>query len=529
MKAITWIATLMMVLTIVQPAEARRTNRNKKGAIAATSLPAAAVRKPAAAPESEAAPSKPAAPARTPEVQAVVVVMAEQQKQIQDLREEIQRLAQGMGQTEAARQQAEQTSKEAQARATAAEVASEQSKGTVAKLDKDVAELKAELAKASTASKEEEKRLASAEGILSRFRFSGDVRMRYENFLQSYEGCDTCDMRNRARLRLRFGVESKLNEDFTSGFYLATGSFTDPISTNETLGSLFGRKTIGLDRAWISFQPKNHKWLQLTAGKWAYTWARTPLTFDNDLNPEGFSEKFSFDLKNGVVKNVTFVGTQLMFNEVASGSDSYALGGQFGSRLQLGKRLTLAPSVSVLSWTRPDAIAKGLAGKTITGNVNTNATTPDGKGYLSGFFYADYILDASVRTPWERFPVRFLLDYEKNMRAANSHDTAYWGEFTFGQTKNRNDVQFLYSYAVIEQDAVLAAFNESDLRAPTNVRQNRFSFLWQIQKNTTASYTLWLGRTLDPSLQNTSTAPGNSPGQEDPFLKRMQFDLLYKF
>ena len=39
------------------------------------------------------------------------------------------------------------------------------------------------------------------------------------------------------------------------------------------------------------------------------------MTFDSDLNPEGFSEKLSFDLHSAVLKNVTVMGMQLLFNE----------------------------------------------------------------------------------------------------------------------------------------------------------------------------------------------------------------------
>ena len=115
------------------------------------------------------------------------------------------------------------------------------------------------------------------------------------------------------------------------------------------------------------------------------------------------------------------------------------------------------------------------------------------------------------------------------------HDTAYWIEGSIGQTRNKNDLQFGYRFARIEQDALLAAFNESDLRAPTNVRQHAFFGQWQVMKNTTASYTLWVGRTLDPDLvaaggQTPSPNPnGLLPGEKEPYLKRMQFDLIYKF
>src|SRR6185503_1535013 len=121
---------------------------------------------------------------------------------------------------------------------------------------------------------------------------------------------------NRERIRARFGVEGKLAEDFIGGIFIATGVLTDPTSTNETLTNVFEKKTIGLDRGYITYNPHYFKPLSLTGGKFAYTWNRTPVTFDSDLNPEGFSEKLNFELPRvPVVKNVNFTAMQLFYNE----------------------------------------------------------------------------------------------------------------------------------------------------------------------------------------------------------------------
>ena len=80
-----------------------------------------------------------------------------------------------------------------------------------------------------------------------------------------------------------------------------------------------------------------------------------------------------------------------------------------------------------------------------------------------------------------------------------------------------------------EQDAVIASFAESDQRAPTNIIQNRFYALWKMRSNVVASYTFWYGRTLNSNLQHSVLAPGTSAGQTEPYLKRMQIDLIYSF
>ena len=120
------------------------------------------------------------------------------------------------------------------------------------------------------------------------------------------------------------------------GIYLATGTLADPSTTNETLTNFFDRKTIALDRGYITYNPVAHKWLSLTGGKFAFPWQRTSLTFDPDINPEGFDAKLSFDTHAGPIRNFTVQGMQLLLNEVTKGPDSYATGGNVSGKLDFG-------------------------------------------------------------------------------------------------------------------------------------------------------------------------------------------------
>jgi hypothetical protein len=98
-----------------------------------------------------------------------------------------------------------------------------------------------------------------------------------------------------------------------------------------------------------------------------------------------------------------------------------------------------------------------------------------------------------------------------------------------GQQKNQGDWQFGYEWRRQEADSVLAAFNESDQRAPTNILQNRFYVNYKFRKNTQFMFTDWIGRTLNTALQNSAKAKGILPGQEEPYLNRMQLDVVYTF
>ncbi len=460
--------------------------------------------------------------------------LEEQRQQIDLLKSQMQQLLDQQKQSDASVQRAQNASEQVQTAASQAEKDAAEAQRLADQAAANAVEAKTALALVNSSAEQQQKRLSALEAFSGRFRLAGDIRVRSENLLQ-----DLTPDRYRPRLRVRFGVEGKLNEDFNGGFYIATGTVNDdPVSTNNTLTQFFTRKPIGLDRGWITYQPQSHKWLQLTGGKFQATWNHAPITFDYDLNPEGFSEKLSFDTKNSMVKNVSFTGVQLAYNEVAgsnlpfsAGNDSFAYGGQASVRLQWSQRISTTFSGAGLNFTNADSILQALLARTLAGNRNTNATVTVGSQtfHASKFLYADFLADTIVRTGLERFPLRVVLDFVTNPRAASSQRDAFWGEAALGKLQEKGDIQFGYGFGRVEQDAVIASFVESEQRAPTNVLQHRIQAGWLVQKNTTLQFTGWLGRTLNRNLQNAALPPGLPAGENDPYVKRLQVDVIYKF
>ncbi len=588
-------------------------------------------------------PKKASKPAVSADVQALKDAVAAQQEQIKALADQLQQTNQQLQvtnqqfqQTQQQLQQAQQAAADAQQKANAV-AASSVSKDAVDKLNSEYADVQTTLTNNAITEQDQQKRFSGLEDAFGRFRWTGDVRVRGESFFQNYSGCTICNDRNRARVRVRFGFEGKLNEDFTGGVALASGTLGDPTTTNETLTNNFDRKTIGLDKGYITYNPVAAKWFSATAGKFAFTWARTSLTFDPDINPEGFVEKFSKDFESPVVKNVNVQFMQLLYNEVAgtstksvgvggNGRDSFAVGGQIGGRLQPLPFWTLTPSFTLLNFRYPDELLNSSAfavgatnaggsgvGTVVIGGVTTpvtvtsvtttapgegpgcatikggtsapqpasatlvggcafaangmtNSTYIDANGnahFLSNFLYADLILNNQFKTGIARLPINLLAEFEDNLNAAahpydytatgvqststvntslGSQSKAYLFDISAGQQKKKNDFQIGYSFEREEQDAVIASWGESDQRAPTNILQHRVYGLWRVAPNTTAGVTLWHGRTLDPYLENAVLAPGlkvsTTPGTgvlvpgsgaEEPWLNRLQFDLIYTF
>ena len=526
---------------------------------------------------------KPAEPqVSVQDVQQLKDALAAQQQQIESLKQELQQRDQNWQQTQQQLQAAQSAASDAQQKAAQVQSVADAQKDSVTRLSSDMDDVKTTLTNTAVNTQEEQKKFSALEGLVGRFRFNGDVRVCGEGFYQNAPGFQD---RNRARIRVRFGVEGKLSDDFVGGLYIATGTLADPTSTNTTLTNFFERKTVGLDRGYITYNPRSFKALSLTGGKFAYTWLRTPVTFDTDINPEGFSEKLSFDTKTPLVKNFTVQLMQLLYNEVSAGTDSYALGGQVSARLKMGP-WTAVPSFMALKWNNPDSIlaasafavgatTAGAGGTTPIGPIQvpgegpgcarggvslsafgpcafgpngiTNGTFFDASGkahFLSQFLYADFILNNTISTGIARLPLNLVLEYEQNLNAAahplanngttqltnlGPQDKAYGADISIGQAKNKNDIQIGYAWLRQEQDSVLAGFVESDQRAPTNILQNKIYGTWKVRSNVTAGYTLFLGRTLNTALENSVRAGGTPAGGIEPDLKRMQFDLVYTF
>ena len=61
-------------------------------------------------------------------------------------------------------------------------------KDTVVKLDSDMADVKTTLTNTAVGTQDEQKRMSALEGLVGRFRFNGDVRVRGESFFQDGAG-----------------------------------------------------------------------------------------------------------------------------------------------------------------------------------------------------------------------------------------------------------------------------------------------------------------------------------------------------
>jgi hypothetical protein len=426
-------------------------------------------------------------------------------------------------------------------------------------------ELARKVARLETDLGDSRKNFESRLKTLGPFAFSGDFRLRAE---PTFGGpTNQSQDRFRERIRLRFNAEAVLNDQFKGGFSLASGDLNNPISTNQTLGQYTTRKPIEIDRAYATYNPDWLRPLTLTGGKFAYPWFNTELVWDKDINPEGAAETLAFPVPTSVLKKFSLVGFQLPFAEnkrTAATNQSYYNTMVYGEQLQtfwqLGSRVRLSAYESFYDWKYADSIALSVAvansaspddglltlnnnglqnsiGTVTTTNAITGAKTITSAQFASKFGILDSLAQFDVRTPYERWPLIFVGDFAQNTRACENLPNipvaavfsapcdpharhAYWAEARVGRTDRKGDWQFGYTRIVIEREAVIGAFNYSEIFPSNNVEIHRSEILYQLFPNVTLQLNALIGRPL---------VNAGSPPPAQPLWERLQFDMTYKF
>ncbi len=172
---------------------------------------------------------------------------------------------------------------------------------------------------------------------LSRITFFGDARVRYEdqmfpkgndnsgsfpnfNAINTGSPVDLSQTRGfpfynvdqdrqRYRLRLRFGADVILEDGFTTGFRIGTGSDDSPVTENQTLGGAngqggdFGKYQIWLDRGFIKYTygTDPDRTGSITVGRFDNPFMHTSMIWADDLAFDGLAIQGKYKATDGVI------------------------------------------------------------------------------------------------------------------------------------------------------------------------------------------------------------------------------------
>jgi hypothetical protein len=289
---------------------------------------------------------------------------------------------------------------------------------------------------------------------LKTFTFEGDLRVRAESDLfdkgnapaflyqsQTASPAWSPDLTNtqnsydRLTLRARFGFKAAVGDDITAGMRLSTGA--TPTSASQTLGSGPGfsnRYAIGLDRAWIDWEPRQD--YHFTAGRMETPFYGTDLLWPEDLSLDGVALRGLQNVGSGAYGFATLGAFALQqFN--IGGPGKWLFGGQVGGdwavtdatsiRLSAavydfhrveGVRETDPAPTGALAATEPYEQSQYPAGARLRGNtlININDPTNPGApvwGLASKFRPVDVTAALTLRQ-FEPVQVGLSFDYVRN-------------------------------------------------------------------------------------------------------------------
>jgi len=152
--------------------------------------------------------------------------------------------------------------------------------------DQEAEELRTELIKEFVANTSAGK--VNLSSSLTEFKLSGDIRLRHQVETQAPQNGTVTNERTRERFRFRFNGDALLQKGWGAGFAFETASAAD--SGNQTFQDGSSDYNLYLARAYVSYQP-NLNWL-FVGGKQKNPLYSTDLTWDTDINPQGFSEVY---------------------------------------------------------------------------------------------------------------------------------------------------------------------------------------------------------------------------------------------
>lgn len=385
-------------------------------------------------------------------------------------------------------------------------------------------------------------------------KLSGDLRLRQQRVYQSKDNAafyydpndvtsDTAgnfinvqDDYSQSRLRLRLGVDFKLGGDVSGGARLTTGSTSNPVSTNQTMGQSGNRYSVTLDRAFLKYGPFPMPFLpsgglgatmvDVVAGRMPNPWLSTDLVWDEDLAFDGIATFLRPRLNDTAVGIVTLGAFPLqdLGCDATRGCsrDKRLYAGQFGFDFQPSDRYRLRAGLAYYDFQGiappPDAFDASIGTRTAPlgfrqkGNTSLPvfdaAGTANALGILPAFKQEAPVADFKLLNLtavyeaklWDPIGLVLTADWVKNIgydrekvkqRLGFDQDertTGYLASVLYGYPKvrERGDWNLSFGYKYLQRDAVLDSFADSDFHlGGTNAKGWILGGTYGLAKNTT--------------------------------------------
>ncbi|HTY45777.1 MAG TPA: putative porin [Patescibacteria group bacterium] len=356
-------------------------------------------------------------------------------------------------------------------------------------------------------------------------KMKGDFRVRYQLDHGKTSDAGVTSDRNRGRVRLRLGWDTKVNDKIMVGAGIATGttdytSYDAARSNNQSFEKGLAKKALVLDYAYAKYSP--FAWASLMGGKMKYLpWRPTDVMIDNDITPEGAVLQLSKKLgkANLFLDNMAFVLTETE----PTTHNAMVYGIQGGADYALTDNLSLKSALSYYDFSN-------VKGRALDGSTGTNTRdpyqVPGSTAAKSGLYKYGYkivtpAVELGIKNPLKAIAnatglsmldiekLSFFGEYYDNL-AVHAKGTGFAGGFGFGNEKidawGKWQVQYVYS--MTEKDSILDILPDSDRYVgTTGIRGHKGSFQWGLGKNTWLQCALFRFENINNSYSTFRRAP----------------------
>lgn len=361
---------------------------------------------------------------------------------------------------------------------------------------------------------------------------------------------DTQSSRTRERLRMRLGLTAKVTDEVGVGVRLATGSATDRVSTNQTMGQNFNKYQLFVDRAFVRLDPA--EWVSIQGGRIPNPWFSTEMTWNENLNFEGFATSFRRPVVDDGFAPFLTLGYFPLREATPPSRNSRSLwGAQLGAAMELDSRTRVKFGLAYYQYNNiegrsdPDytvltnGISAGLRygrydypvglrqrGNTVfeTNPLLTFSTDVIKPTWGLAYRFKPLVLTASAEfTHFNPFNIMVAAEYANNTAFSLSDfrrrtDATFYGnvnpggrrdgyqlKFAVGalDVRDANDWQVQLSYRHVGSDAVLDAFTDSDLGlGGTNIRGYTLGLNYGLDRNTSLGMRYMAAENIDTPLNS---------------------------
>jgi Putative porin len=381
---------------------------------------------------------------------------------------------------------------------------------------------------------------------------------------------NTSDSRGRERVRMRLGLTAKITDEVGVGLRLATGSATDRVSTNQTMGQNFNKYQLFVDRAFVRMDPT--PWLTFQGGRIPNPWFSSDMTWSENLNFEGFATTLRRPVVDDGVAPFLTLGYFPLRESSPPGRNARSLwGAQLGASMDWGARTRLKFGLAYYSYNniegRSDTdytvLTNGISvgqrygryeypvGLRQRGNTvfETNPLLTFSSDVIKptwglAYQFKPLVLTAAAEfTHFSPFNILLSAEYANNTAFSTSDfqkraDSKFYSNVNPGgsgegyqlklavgdsEVRDFNDWQVAFTYRRVGSDAVLDAFTDSDLGlGGTNLRGYSLGLNYGLYRNTTLGVKYLAGENIDTTLN------GNFPNASFK-VNTLQVDLNVRF